>query len=104
MCSLSARFSQYGLCHRGDVVLVKDTVSNTVKATKLLVLACVSDVPMALMEEWTLKSSDMLNGFSKWSPQNASKILAPLENILDTVTHTVVGDKTVTVLHSPDFR
>ena len=53
------------------------------------------------------KSSHLGAGYSKWSPKDAFKMLAPLEDIciFDTVTHTSVnGDKVETVLHPPDFR
>ena len=102
---LHARFSPYGLCKRGDVVLLKDSGVNTYKAAKLLMLAEVEGVSMILVEEWTLKSIDSSNGFSKWSPKNASNKLALLEDILGTVSHTAInGDKVVTVMHSPVCR
>ena len=100
--ALEARFSEFGVCKRGDIVLLKH---DGYRAGKLLMLAEVSGVCIAMVEVWTLRSSDLPNMFSKWSPKDASKILAPLENILDTVTHTALnGGKVVTVLHPPDLR
>ena len=100
LVSIEARFSAYGLCHRGDVVLLKEDESSSYKAAKLLMLAEICSVSIAMVEIWTLKSSDLSNGFSKWSPKDASNMLAPLEDLLDTVTHTAInGDKVVTVLH-----
>ena len=102
--SLNARFSLYGLCKRNDVVLIKAD-DNSYLAGKLLLLASVLGVDMIMVETWTLKSSNLAAGYSKWSPKDAFKMLAPLDDILDTVTHTAInGDNVVTVLHPPDFR
>ena len=101
--ALHARFSSYGLCKRNDVVLLRN--DTTFLAGKILLIASVCGVDIILFESWTLKSSNLAAGYSKWSPKEAFKMLAPLEDILDTVTHTAVnGDKVVTVLHPPDFR
>ena len=101
--SLHARFSSYGLCKRNDVVLLRN--DTTFLAGKILLIASVCGVDIIVFESWTLKSSNLAAGYSKWSPKEAFKMLAPLEDILDTVTHTAVnGDKVVTVLHPPDFR
>ena len=45
-------------------------------------------------------------GFTKWSTKNTVKVLTPLEDILDTATHTILrGDKAImTILHPPDIQ
>ena len=65
---------------QGGVVLLKADGNNFL-AGKLLLIACVSGVNLVMLESWTLRSSDLSAGFSKWSAKNATKLLAPLEGI-----------------------
>ena len=105
--SLMARFSLHGLVHRDDIVLVREHASSNYKAAKVLMLIEVEGVPIAMLEEFSLKSADGLTrGFTKWSTKNPLKVLTPLEDILDTCTHTILrGGKSVkTILHPPDYR
>ena len=105
--SLIARFSPHGLVHRDDIVLVREHASSNYKAAKVLLLIEVEGVPIAMLEEVSLKSADCLSrGFTKWSTKNALKVLTPLEDILDTCTHTILrgGKSVMTILHPPDYR
>ena len=105
--SLMARFSLHGLVHRDDIVLVREHASSNYKAAKVLMLIEVEGVPIAMLEEFSLKSADGLTrGFTKWSTKNPLKVLTPLEDILDTCTHTILrgGKDVMTILHPPDYR
>ena len=67
----------------------------------------VEGVPIAMLEEFSLKSADGLTrGFTKWNTKNTLQVLAPLEDILDTCTHTILrgGKDVMTILHPPDYR
>ena len=90
---------------KGDVVLVREHNSSNCVVGKLLLLCSVEGVSIAVLEQWTLKVENLVAGFSKWSPEEAPHVLVPLEDIADTLIHTTIsGNKTVTVLHSPDRR
>ena len=105
--SLTARFSPHGLVHRDDIVLVREHASSNYKAAKVLMLIEVEGFPIAMLEEFSLKSADGLTrGFTKWSTKNPLKVLTPLEDILDTCTHTILrdGKDVMTILHPPDYR
>ena len=69
--SLFARFSPHGLVHKDDIVLVREHASSNYKAAKVLMLIEVEGVPIAMLEEFSLKSADGLTrGFTKWSTKN----------------------------------
>ena len=105
--SFMARFSLHGLVHRDDIVLVREHASSNYKAAKVLMLIEVEGFPIAMLEEFSLKSADGLTrGFTKWSTKNPLKVLTPLEDILDTCTHTILrgGKDVMTILHPPDYR
>ena len=105
--SMMARFSLHGLVHRDDIVLVREHASSNYKAAKVLMLIEVHDIPIAMLEEFSLKSADGLTrGFTKWSTKNTVQVLTPLEDILDTCTHTILRSAkgVMTILHPPDFR
>ena len=53
--SLIARFSLHGLVHRDDIVLVREHASSNYKAAKVLLLIEVEGVPIAMLEEFSLK-------------------------------------------------
>ena len=102
---MKARFSPHGLVHRNDIVLIREDASH--KAAKVMMLLEVEDVPIAMLETYSLKSADGLtSGFTKWSTNNPLKVLIPLEDILDTCTHTILrdGKDVMTILHPPDYR
>ena len=103
--SLMARFSLHGLVHRDDIVLIRE--SGNYKAAKVLMLLEVHDIPIAMLEEFSLKSADGLTrGFTKWSTKNTVQVLTPLDDILETCTHTILRSAkgVMTILHPPDFR
>ena len=102
--ALLARFSQYGICKKNDVVLVREA-DDSYTAGQILLLASVAGVCIMMGETWTLKRSHLQAGYSKWSTKEKSRMLAPLEYIFDTVIHTKVSaSQVVTVLHPPEFR
>ena len=95
------------MVHRDDLVLVREHASSNYRAAKVLMLIEVEGVPLAMLEEFSLKSADGLTrGFTKWSTKNTLKVLTPLEDILDTCTHTILrgGKAIMTILHPPDYR
>ncbi len=58
-----------------------------------------------MVETRPLKTSQLQAGWPKWNTKGASKMLAPLDDSLDTMVLTKLVDrKVVTVSHPPDFR
>ena len=105
--SLMARFSLHGLVHRDDIVLVREHASSNYKAAKVLMLIEIEGVPIAMLEEFSLKSADGLTrGFTKWSTKNTVQVLTPLEDILHMHSHysEECQRPCMTILHHPDFR
>ena len=86
-------------------ILVREHASSNYKAAKVLMLIEVHDIPIAMLEEFSLKSV-LSRGFTKWSTKNTVEVLTPLEDILDTCTHTILraGKDVMTILHPPDYR
>ena len=75
--ALLARFSQYGICKKNDVVLLREA-DDSYTAGQILLLASVAGVCIMMGETWTLKSSHLQAGYSKWSTKETSRMLAPL--------------------------
>ena len=103
--SLHARFSEYGICKRNDVVLLRGDDNHRYLAGQILLLACLEGVNIAMLETWSFMSSHSAWKISKWNTKEASKMLVPLEDLLDTVVHTAITAKdVVSVLHPAEFR
>ena len=100
-----SRFNAFGICKKGDVVLIKDGTSFI--AGKILLNLAVQGVPISMVDAWALHPCPGAQpaGFAKWSRHTpACKILIETEDVLDVVIHTKSGHRLVTTLLPPEFR
>ena len=103
LVALHSRFSAFGICKKGDVVLIKDDSSYI--AGQVLLHASVSGVSISMVDAWILKSSNLAAGIAKWSTADATRLLIETSDVLDTVIHTKVhACSVVTTLIPPEFR
>ena len=97
-----SRHSTYGICHTGDVVLIKE--GSSFRAGQVLLHACVENVPLTVVSAWDLHSLEAELGYAKWH-LSRKRMLIETKDILDTVCHTKLSGATiVTTLLPPEFR
>ena len=96
-----SRINAYEVCHKGDVVLLKD--GDVVKAGKIAQHFVLAGVPFSLVHPWTLVRRVANTEMNIWRT-TADAELWETTDILAAVEHTAFPDGTVGILMPLRYR
>ena len=87
--STGNRFSKFGTCCKGDIVLVKSADSSFVGRVRLHVE--LDGEPYSAIEIMSLLEHDAAANYSEWSSDNAQVVLTETDHIMDTLIYTITS-------------
>ena len=99
--ALTARYSKYGRCSRGDVCLIRAD-DGGLEAGTIIANVAANGVPIAIVQMWVLDHNDA-RGFATWTDTKKADLI-PLESILDVMTWRHDGGGVYTTLMGCRFR
>jgi hypothetical protein len=99
--AIESRFSKYGTCCKGDVVLVKE--GNSFRAGKVLLHAAVEGEAISIVTCWALVKHECNLGYAVWRPSSTQELILTAD-IADTVVYSELPDGTVGTLLPVDYR
>jgi hypothetical protein len=95
---IDSRYSRYGTCRRGDVVLVASHGGLPACAGRVHAHVEVEGIPISLVALWEQRTDNIATGFVDWSERHALTCIG-IEMILTPITHTrIAADVVRTIL------
>ena len=99
-----SRFSKYGICTCGDVVLVRVPGATACQAGKVVLHAEVNGVPVTMVTFWRFLANDDEKCISKWDQSHESHELVLTEDIIDTVCYTKLSQNVIGLILPLELR
>ena len=101
--STKCRFSPVAVCHKGDVVLLKDGSSASFKAGKIHLHVEVHGLPFSMISVLAIHKHEPHSGYPVWTflQQN---IFIEADQILETLVYSELPDGKIAALLPLEFR